>query len=288
MIPQNEEEYQPPFDLIFVLLISSLALAGQFLATVFIASVTGKESVSLIGIGIIVGYGTAVLLAVPRISSPPELWLGFVTPPRVAWLAAGLLIPAVMLASELDNVIKTLLPAPSRDPRPELSGFELFELAVVLIAVVPAAHEIFFRGVLHTALVTRLGAPIGVCVVAGIAGISGGLFAGPSTPELIAGLLQSTALALVLGVLRHCSGSLWPCLALSAALGGIGWLAAQNAFGIPGFDDISAAHTPLLWLAPCAASVGVGLGLCRAMAGQGGLAEGQSRREQSEREENGE
>lgn len=285
MIPHDEDEYQPPFDLVFVLLISSLAISGQFLATVFLASITGKDSVSLIGIGMIVGYGTAVLLAVPRITSPPERWLGFVRPPPVAWLAAILLIPAVMLASELDNVVKAFLPVPAREPRPAPSGFELVELAIFLIAVVPAAYEIFFRGVLHTPLVARLGAPTGVCVLACIAGVSAALFSGASTPELVAALIQSTALALVIGILRHCSGSLWPCLALSAGIGAISWFAAQAAFGIPGFDDISAAHTPLVWLAPCAASVGVGLGLCRALAAQEGLPEGEGGREQSEREE---
>ena len=285
MIPQDEDEYQPPFDLIFVLLITSLAISGQFLATVFLAALTGKNSVSLAGIGMIVGYGTAVLLAVPRISSPPERWLGFVKPPAVAWFAAILLIPAVMLASELDNVVKTFLPAPTREPRPTLSGFELVELAVFLIAVVPAAYEIFFRGILHPPLVARLGVTRGVAVLACIAGVGGAVYSLTSIPEFVAALIQGTALALVIGVLRHCSGSLWPCLALSVGIGVISWLAAQSTFGIPGFDDISAAHTPLAWLAPSAASVGVGLGLCRALAAQGALPEGESHREQSEREE---
>ena len=39
----------------------------------------------------------------------------------------------------------------------------------------------------------------------------------------------------------------------------------QNAFGIPGFDDMSADHTPLIWLLPAALLTGVGLRLCQAM-----------------------
>jgi hypothetical protein len=72
--------------------------------------------------------------------------------------------------------------------------------------------------------------------------------------------------ALVLGVLRICSGSVLPGLLLNAALGLLGVLAARNLFGIPGFDDTSSPHTPLAYLVPAALSVGIGLRLCRAAA----------------------
>ena len=47
------------------------------------------------------------------------------------------------------------------------------------------------------------------------------------------------------------------------SFGLIEMLAAHKVFGIPGFDLIDAAHTPLSFLAPPAAMLGVGLALCR-------------------------
>ena len=290
MIPQGEDEYQPPFDLIFVLLISSLAIVGQYLSTIMLFLLTGKESLSIVGMGMVLGYGTATLLAATRIQPPPEAWLGFVPAPRVAWLTAALLIPVAMIASELDNVIKALASLPPPEETPNPSGFESLELAMLLVVITPAVYEIFYRGVLQPALVRQIGAAGGIGVLAAISGLAWAVIAagGVSGAEFLAMFAQSASLALVLSLLRHCSGSLWPCLALNASIGAISWLASHSAFGIPGFDDISAAHTPLVWLAPAAASVGIGLGLCRAMVAQVGSAEGERRREQSESKEDGE
>ena len=71
--------------------------------------------------------------------------------------------------------------------------------------------------------------------------------------------------ALVLGLLRTASGSVVPGLVLHMAFGLCSVLATAELFGIPGFDDISATHTPLEWLVPAALFTGIGLRLCRTL-----------------------
>ena len=292
MIPAGGDEYErPPFSLLFIFLIVSLAILGQFLATILLVGLTGKSSLSLVGIGTILGYGTATLLAIPRIIPPPERWLGFLPPPPLAWLAALLLIPAVVIASELDNAIRALLEVPPpTDERPALEGFQIVEAAVLLIVVLPGVYEIFFRGILYPPLIALFGARTGVLVLGLISGfgLNSPAFSDPEQGPgaFLASLVQGITIAWLLGLLRYCSGSLAPGLFLSAAIGTISWLATLQVFGIPGFDDLSAAHTPFVWLAPAAASVGVGLGLCRALSARSDSAEGEGGREQSESEEN--
>ncbi len=43
----------------------------------------------------------------------------------------------------------------------------------------------------------------------------------------------------------------------------VGVGAAYGVFGIPGFDETAAAHTPLGWLVLAALFTGAGLRLCR-------------------------
>jgi hypothetical protein len=75
-------------------------------------------------------------------------------------------------------------------------------------------------------------------------------------------MLFAAALALPLALLRESSGSLLPGLALHACFGAVAAAAELGAFGIPGFDDPSAAHTPASWTAPAAASALVGFAIC--------------------------
>ena len=70
---------------------------------------------------------------------------------------------------------------------------------------------------------------------------------------------------LVFGLLRECSGSLAPGLVLNVVFGAVAVLASYGVFGIPGFDNLEAAHTPLVWLVPAALATGVGLRLCQSL-----------------------
>ena len=63
--------------------------------------------------------------------------------------------------------------------------------------------------------------------------------------------------------MREASGSLLPGLVLNVSFGVVAVMAMREAFGIPGFDDASAAHTSLVWLTPAALATGAGIGLLR-------------------------
>jgi hypothetical protein len=78
-------------------------------------------------------------------------------------------------------------------------------------------------------------------------------------------LQRSLSMGLVLGVVRESSRSLLPCLVLHAGFGVVFVLASFQAFGIPGFDDLTSAHTPILWLTPAALATGAGLRICQSL-----------------------
>jgi membrane protease YdiL (CAAX protease family) len=129
--------------------------------------------------------------------------------------------------------------------------------------VLPFAYELFFRGVMQPLAVARLGLIAGIAVTAVLSAVAGSATGGAAAPWAIAPQL---ALAAVLCVLRQASGSLWPPLALHMLMGLISFGAEFHLFGIPGFDDLSATHTPLPWLVGAAASTAIGLALCRSAA----------------------
>jgi hypothetical protein len=56
-----------------------------------------------------------------------------------------------------------------------------------------------------------------------------------------------------------------PGLLLHVLFGAVSTLATVELFGIPGFDDLSAPHTPILWLMPAALLTGVSLRLCQTL-----------------------
>ena len=133
-------------------------------------------------------------------------------------------------------------------------------LALVLVSVFvyPVAQELLFRGALQPLMIEALGARKGILFTALLNAIA------ISIAIFNPWALAPTALnALVLGVLRHTSGSLLPSLLLHVSWGVLGVGAAYGAFGIPGFDETAAAHTPLGWLVLASLFTGAGLRLCR-------------------------
>src|SRR5262249_17812886 len=74
--------------------------------------------------------------------------------------------------------------------------------------------------------------------------------------------------ALMLCILRQCSRSLWPALALESLWGVVQGCGTYQVFGLAGFDG-GGGHTPLVWVGRGALLTGVGLALCRAAARAG-------------------
>jgi membrane protease YdiL (CAAX protease family) len=264
MIPDPDVRERPPLTLELVVMLGLLAPLLHWLAIVVLVLIGFRGSVPVVGMAALLAYGGIFALCAARFARPPAQQLALVAPPAVIWVAVLFLVPALVLSSEIDNQVKALVPPPVlADPPPveDPLPFRLPTIAIVLVAVLPAAYELFFRGVMQPLAVTRLGVVWGVAVTALLSAVASSATGGPAAPWAIA---PQFALALVLGVLRQASGSLWPPLALHVLTGAVTFGAELRLFGIPGFDDIAAAHTPAPWLAGAALSTGIGLALCRA------------------------
>jgi membrane protease YdiL (CAAX protease family) len=138
---------------------------------------------------------------------------------------------------------------------------------LVLCVVLPAAEELFFRGVLQPGLAQRIGPARAIGLVAALQGLASAF----RVPQLF---IEVIAQGLLFGFLRQGSRSLLPCFALGALVGVVHVLGIAGLLGIPGFDDTSAPHTPPEFLLPAAVLVGIGLLLCRQAAQEAGDADG--------------
>ncbi len=261
MIPDPEGEEPLPLTPGFAMV---LTLGGAFLqivVLVLLSGASGELSPAKLGIAAIVGYGAVFAYGVQRIPPPPATALGLVGAPRLAWTAALFLVPSLLLVSELDNVMQAVYPLPEevREARGPVEGLALIELAFVGIAVLPTIQELFFRGLIQPCMVGAAGRLRGILATAALAGMAALALGGPWA------LIVAFASGLVLSILRESAGSLLPGLALNVVFGVCSTLATQGVFGIPGFDDLSAPHTPLVWLVPAALATGVGLRVCQAL-----------------------
>ncbi|MFQ5514377.1 MAG: lysostaphin resistance A-like protein [Myxococcota bacterium] len=260
MIPIPESEPEAPITPGFAILLTLIVGFFQMAFLVTFREASEAAAPALLGSATILGFGLALYLAASRIPDPPGFWLGFVRPPPIAWSAALFLSGSVLLISEADNIWKRIFPLPeelSSAPQalPSGAGYAL-SLGLLLIVVRPLAQEILFRGLLQPHFVRAWGAARGVLFCAALNAVAFALL----NPWSLASVLT---MALVLGILRASTHSILPGLALHAGFGALTVLASYQVFGIPGFDDTSAPHTPLEWLAPAALMTGIGFGLCR-------------------------
>jgi membrane protease YdiL (CAAX protease family) len=238
-----------------------MALALSLLASV-------GATLAAYALGALLAYGVFFALLTPRLGVTPARRLGFVRPARRSALACVLLLASVLLTSELDNLVRWLFPLPDvirqalAAPRAVLSAGtalrEGVELVLVQVAVFPLIYEIFYRGIVQPVLVARLGPVRGVLLTAAVEASSA-----LANPLFLWAWPVVAARGALLGTLRHCSGSLIPALALHALIGAVEVAAQFELFGIAGFDDLGAAHTPVAWLGAAAVPTALGLWLCR-------------------------
>ena len=258
----EEPDREPAAPLVprFALALAVLTGLSQGTAMLVLLATGFSSGAGLVGMAVLLAYGGAFAACIPRIRQPPALGLALVRPARLAWVASGLLLWTLLLSSEVDNLVKLVVPLPeamtSAAGRAPASLLPLFLVSVIIY---PVAQELLFRGALQPAMTKSLGVFRGIlftAVLNAIAVSMGGLYPWALAP---------TALnALVLGMLRETSGSLLPPLLLHACWGLVTVGAAYGAFGIPGFDDTATgAHTPFGWLAMAALFTGAGLRLCR-------------------------
>jgi membrane protease YdiL (CAAX protease family) len=263
MIPDSDLRARPPLSLELVFVLALLAPLIHSLAVMVLLLIGFRGLIPVIGMGALLAYGGIFALCAARFTRPPMAQLALVRPPALAWAALLFLLPSIVLSSELDNWVKTLWPPPvlpDLGTPVETLPFLAPSLAIVYIAVLPIANELFFRGVMQPVAVARIGVIAGVLVPAILSGLARGV-TGFGAPYEIA---PACANALVFGILRQSSGSLWPSLVMHVVIGGAAFAAQYGVFGIPGFDDMSARHTPLSWVAPAVLSTLIGLAFCRA------------------------
>jgi membrane protease YdiL (CAAX protease family) len=269
MIPERESGPRPALSLELAFLLALLAPLVHLLWTILFNRIGFQLLISALGMGALVTYGLLVALCAPRFRQPPARQLGFVAAPGPAWLAALFLVSAIVLSSEVDNVVKSFVP-PIPPPLPAGPTPPLFgvALALVYIGVYPLCYDVFYRGVLQPLATARLGVIPGVFLASIMSGYAAACVNVVTLDSGGAVFAPALIDALVLCILRQCAGSLWPALALHVVWGVAQICAEYQVFGLAGFDG-GGAHTPLPWIAGAALLTGVGLGLCRAAARAG-------------------
>ncbi len=269
MIPDSDSEPRPPLTLAFAFVLALLAPLSHVLWLILFDKIGVRLAPTVLGMSALVTYGAMFALCAARFRQPPARQVGLVSAPASAWLAVVFLVAAIIVSSELDNVVKSLVPPPPPDPPDPDAPHVRAQLlaaagALTWVAVFPLVYNLFYRGILQPLATTQMGVIPGVLVTTLLSG-----FGASFMPSILVhglwpfapGLLN----ALILCIVRQSSGSLWPALALDSLWGVAQLCAAYQLFGLAGFDS-GGAHTPAAWVTGCAALTLVGLFLCRAAA----------------------
>lgn len=257
---------QPPFPTPFQAAL--LTLMGSFFAgAVLLVSSEWMTPTAALGLGTAVGLGAAGALGASNIPPPhgPRVGLRGLHARHVIPLL--LLVPVALLASEMDNVVRMFLPPPDApqvaqqvlEKLPTDTGLALLETLVVVVGLVPLVEEWFFRGVLQQGLVASAGVRGGILLTALLFAMGHGS-PGVSAQSWAAIVAQALLLGLLLGFVRHQTGSILASIFLHVGVNGLGVLALAlpALIVIPGYNA-PGAHTPLWLTLPSLASVAVGI-----------------------------
>ena len=243
-----------------------LTLMGAFFtAAIAVMAADWATPTAAIGIGTVVGLGGAGLLGATNVLPPHAERVGLRLPKARHLLPLLLLVPVALLASEADNLVHALWPAPDAqqvvqetvERLPTDTRLALLETAIVAVGLVPVVEEWFFRGVLQQGLVASLGATGGLLLTALLFALGHG--AGMSPQAWAALVAQTLVFGVAFGFARHKTGSLVSAILLHAAVNGLGVaaMAAPTLVAIAGYNA-PGTHTPWAVLAAAAASVALG------------------------------
>jgi membrane protease YdiL (CAAX protease family) len=254
------------------------AFAWCVLALVAMLATPAAGGTLGLALGLLFGFGGAGTLVARALPPPADQRIGLAGfAPRLL-LPLFLLLPAVLLASEIDNQVAERLFGGAKPEPPEAEVGALDTLEWVLFAVLlrPVIEEFFFRGVVQQGAVAALGAARGVVFTAVLfALVRASLFAGDAYHATSLGL-QAAFLGVGLGVVRLATGSILASALVLAAIEGLGVLAfaLRETLPIAGFNA-GGAHTPAPLLAAAALSCAAGLALL-VRAGRGDRGPGRS------------
>ena len=112
-------EPSPPLPPRYGLALAVLTGLFQGTALLFLVALGFPFGIGLVGMAALLAYGAAFALCVPRIAQPPTLGLALLRPPRLAWIAALMLVWALLLSSEIDNLVKLVIPVPEAMQAPD-------------------------------------------------------------------------------------------------------------------------------------------------------------------------
>jgi membrane protease YdiL (CAAX protease family) len=249
----------------------ALTAAGWLLMWFVFAVVVSLGGATTLGLalGVTLGFGavgSVVDRSVPDPSAERIGLRGF--SPRWAGMQL-LLLPAVILTSELDNLTQWVLPPSELEEALEddavSSVLQTLEWMIFSVLLRPVVEEFFFRGVVQQGLAAQLGRLRGVLLTAllfALVRASLGL-GSPYGAYLVVSLgAQALFEGVLFGVARLATGSILASILLHAgiaAIGGFGVL-MSDLLPIPGFNS-EGAHSPLALVVPCALSVALGLRL---------------------------
>jgi membrane protease YdiL (CAAX protease family) len=258
---------------------ASLTLFAWAITLFGTALASGAEGAISLAIGLCLGFGGVGTMAARSVPPPTDLRLGLHGFSPRFLVPILLMAPSIVLASEIDNWVRALVPplapetageaaaALARDP--EIAQLETLEVVITMVLLRPVLEEFFFRGVIQQGLVAHLGALGGVLQTALLSGVAtGGIFLvlGPNLAASAAA--QAAFVATLYGVLRYASGSLLASILASIGYGLLG-IAASELVEIPGFT-VGSGHTPLWLVLASAVPVAAGLALAIAWREPGG------------------
>lgn len=269
----NQVEPAPALNARVVIAGALAAASGHLVLLVLMGSAVGFDALtpSLYGLAGLIANGAIFALLASRLGTAPAGSLGLVRPPAIAPLAVLLLLASLVLTSEIDNLVRAYwMPAEIRDELERLASepagrdavLRAAESILIGVALFPVLYELLYRGIVQPVLIDRFGALRGIAFTAAVEAVASFL----RPPNLAYDMPEVFATALVLGVLRHTSGSLPASIALHVLIGAVGIAATYRVFGIPGFDDLAAPHSPARWLISAAVCTALGLWLCARMS----------------------
>jgi membrane protease YdiL (CAAX protease family) len=245
----------------------SLAFTLAAMASLVVMLASG--SVAGAAIGSALAFGGIGVLVARRVPEPAAERIGLTPFPLRAAAPVLLLVPLVLLVSEIDNWIRiAFAAAPSQQLG--MTTLPALELVVLGALLNPVLEEFFFRGVLLQGCASALGrwralfyvACLQVVLVPTLAILYA--FGGekPATALIVSQAVGTVLVGIACGLLRLATGSLLASIGFSSAVASLGFAAGVLAerVPVPGFNA-PGATTPLAYLMPAAASVALAVWL---------------------------
>ncbi len=257
-----------PFGIFPNVAMAMVLVMAAFSAQLFIAVLVsgGDFDYAAVAVGQALGIGGVATLAARFVAEPQVERLGLRGFDLRFLLPLLMVIPIVILVSEIDNYVRPLFPGeliPEADepipPPSELSKtYERILLTLIGVGIQPVVNSFLIMGVVQQGVIAHVGRLWGIAFTTLIYWVMNPP-AASSVGEMISYSVYVLATGALLCIARLATGSLLAPILLAAGLAIINMVALFEAefVQIPGFNA-EGDHTPAVVLIPCAASVAAG------------------------------